>query len=219
MRAPVLVVWVVACVDGGDTGDGTGTQDTFDGDADTDADSDSDTDVPPDPVTVGFTGEVVTVAGTPFGFDDTVRTTPISGSFTYDRSVGDDDGNDPMRGTYDHEGRTAPFDLHVGGKAITGSGQPVVTIELFSHTFRWVDGPQILDDTPFRACAVDGVTDPEIQLHLSVTPDSGEPFADDSLPAAFPFVGVDLAADTAITFTVEDAGGTLLFQLDAFTSD
>lgn len=184
---------------------------------DTDAVGDTDTDHVTDPVTVGFVGTVATVAGTPFGFGDEVRTTKVSGSFTYDRGVPDELWVDPLRSEFDHQGWDAPFLIFVGGKTVTGSGMPVVTIELFSNTFRWVDGPQLLDESEFRVGAVDGVDDPDIQLSLAVVAEDGTvPFVDDSLPADFPFIGIDLT-DTPITFSVEDAGGTLLMQVDAFT--
>ena len=189
---------------------------------DTDGGNPTDTDTPQyasDPVTVGFTGTVATVAGTPFGLTDVgVRDTAISGSFTYDRGVPDTRWADALSSEFDHQGWDAGFVIDVGGRTVTGSGMPVVTIELFSDTFRWVDGPQLLDEGEFRVCSVDGAPDPEIELSLSVTPTDGAvPFVDDSLPADFPFIGADLAATTAITFSVEDAGGTLLMELDAFT--
>jgi hypothetical protein len=195
-----------------------------DTDVDTDMDTDADTDTtdtgpPSDPVTIDFAGKVVTVAGTPFGFDDSVRQTNVTGSFTYDRG-GPDTNVDTMRSEFDHEGGGGPFTLSVGGRTITGSDQPVVSIELFSDTFRWVDGPQILDDSPFRAAAVDGVTDPEIKILLAVTPTIEAPvFPTDALPEQFPFTQMDLAEDAAMTFAVEDANGTLLMQLSQFQQD
>lgn len=186
-------------------------------DTDTVGDTDTDIDPPSDPVGVGFVGTVATVSGTPFGLGDEVRTTTVTGLFTYDLGVPDDLWTDPLNSKFDHQGWDSPFLIFVGGKSITGSRMPVVTIELFSHTFRWVDGPQLLDESEFRTCFVDGVPDPEIQLHLAVVPDDGfVPFLDDSLPADFPYIGIDLS-ETSITFSVGDAGGTLLMQLEAFT--
>jgi hypothetical protein len=219
--------------DSGSSDASDGPSDVTDADTDIDTDSDTDTDTtdtdttdtdttdtdahPPDPVTVGFTGQVVTVAGTPFGFDDSVHQTPVSGTFTYDRSVPDTEAG-AMRGEYDHAGGGGPFTLEVGGKTVTGSDQPVVTVELFSHTFRWVDGPQIFDDTPFRVASIDGVQDASIEIYLSVTPKNEVVvFTSDALPPQFPFVPFDLKDDTVITFAVEDANGSLLMQLSQFT--
>ncbi len=225
LRAVAPILWTAGCIFEQQPDEPTWPMHTPGQDDDTPADTDggpTDTDSPPpssDPVTVGFVGTVATVAGTPFGFTDAaVRDTEVTGLFTYDLAVPDDLWADPLYSEFDHQGWDAGFAIDVGGRTITGSGMPVVTIELFSHTFRWVDGPQLLDEGEFRVCSVDGSPDPEIQLHLSVTPTDGSvPFVDDSLPAAFPFIGADLAATTAITFSVEDAGGTLLMQLEAFT--
>jgi hypothetical protein len=194
----------------------TGLTDTG-GDTDTGDPIDTDTDVVSVPVTVKFDGSVVTVSGSPFGLlPADVLDTPVTGSFTYDLGVADTLWSNAFYSLYDHEGWSAPFVLDVGGRTITGSGMPVVTIELFSHTFRWVDGPQILDESEFRVCSVDGVMDPSIQIDLSITPETFEPFPDDDLPAEFPFVGLDLYG-TSITFSVIDSAGTLLMQLDSFT--
>jgi hypothetical protein len=172
-----------------------------------------------DPLTIGFTGTVITVAGNPFGFDDTVRTTPVSGSLTYDLGEADEEGTDPMRSTYDHQSGTAPFTISVGGHTITGSGNPVVSINLYGGTtFRWDDGADA-GGTPGvnRICAVDGLDNPDISIGFSVTGDDVV-LASDALPDPFPWVGVDLQQETFITFSVEDANGTLLLQLDAFTA-
>src|SRR5262245_57168253 len=70
-----------------DTDTDTGTDADADADADADSDADSDTDADadtePDVATATFTGVVVTVAGSPFGLDDSVRETEVSGSFTW----------------------------------------------------------------------------------------------------------------------------------------
>ena len=40
---------------------------------------------------------------------------------------------------------------------------------------------------------------------------------DDAMPDPFPWIGVNVQDETAITFSVEDGGGTLLLQLDSFS--
>jgi hypothetical protein len=214
-----VVLWALAaCASKDDFTFPMWTGDTGDRAGDTDTDAAGDTDPPflSDPVTIGFTGSVVTVAGNPFGLDATVRTTPVSGAFTYDLGEGDEEGTDPMRSTFDHQGGTAPFTITAGGRTITGSGNPVVSLNLYGGTtFRWDDGAGALG-TPGvdRICAVDGTDDPEISIGLSVTGTGAVVLADDALPDPFPWVGVDLQDDTAITFSVEDAGGTLLMRLE-----
>lgn len=226
LRAATPILLVAGCIFEADPGEDPTwpiyTPGQGDDPVDTDGGNPNDTDTPQsasEPVIVGFVGTVATVAGTPFGFTPAeVGDTAIAGSFTYDLGVADARWADPLYSEFDHQGWDAGFVIDVGGRTVTGSGMPVVTIELFSHTFRWVDGPQLLDEGEFRVCSVDGGPDPEIQLHLSVTPTDGSvPFADDSLPADFPFIGADLEATTAITFSVEDAAGTLLMELDDFT--
>lgn len=199
------------------------TADTSDTSSDTgNPDDTSDTGSPaiPDPVEVGFRGQVVTVSGTPFGFDDTIALEEVTGSFTYDRAVADLRPADPDRGDYDHRALSGPFSLSVGGRTITGSGNPFVTIELFSDTFRYVDGPQLGDVGVDRTCSVDGITDPDIEMSLSFTPTNGvDAFPTDVLPAIFPFVDFDLLASVAVTFSVEDEDGELLFSLIEVTTE
>ena len=219
-----MLLWAFVACSGKDDDGGfpMWTGDTGSPVADTDGDTDGDTDDPQflsDPRTVRFTGTVVTVTGNPFGFDDTVRTTAVSGSFTYDLGVGDGEGLDVMRSTFDHQAGTAPFTLTVGGRTITGSGNPVVTLNLYGGTtFRWNDG-EGAGGTPGvdRVCAIDGVDDPEISIGFSVTATDSVVLVDDALPDPFPWIGLNVQDVTAITFSVEDAGGGLLLQLDSFS--
>src|SRR5262245_8297537 len=93
----------LACASGKDSGnDATNTGDT-----------DSETGIPidGDELKIPFTGWVATVANTPLGFDDSVRDTEISGYFTYDPDIPDDDA-EAHRGSFPHY-ETARFHLEV----------------------------------------------------------------------------------------------------------
>jgi hypothetical protein len=68
-----------------------------------------------------------------------------------------------------------------------------------------------------RIVAIDGVDDPGIGIGLSVTATGAFVLADDTLTQPFPWIGIDVRSQTAITFSVSDAGGTLLLQLDTFS--
>jgi hypothetical protein len=166
-------------------------------------------------VVVAFTGTVATVAKTPLGFTDAVRTTAVGGSIAYRPCLVDGAPADPKRGEYDHRGG-GDFALTVGGKAITGSGNPVVTVEdLSPDTFRFRDGPQLLDkDSLLRQMKVDGVPAAGLNVSLAITDSSGAAFASDALPSSFPMLGIKSLPHT---FWIEDSGGTLLLQLDSMT--
>lgn len=84
-------------------------------------------------------------------------------------------------------------------------------IEPESDTFRFMDGPQFQDQTD-RTMAMDGVPDPELEIWIAISSSDSEFLTSEALPEAFPSVDI---ADTPHTFSVDDAGGTLLLQLDS----
>jgi hypothetical protein len=211
----VLAILLLACTPKSD--DPHYELDTADADTDTDADTDADTDTgtaPPTFVTLRFTGEVATVAGTPFGLDDSVRTTAVSGLLRYDLAVADQERSDPQRGTYDHTGSGA-FATNVAGVSITGSGRPITEVEDFpgADTWRFIDGPQMGDETR-RLMSVNGVADDTVELWIAIS--DSDLFASDVQPDPFPTLDI---ANTPHTFSLEDSGGTLLLQLDALTQE
>ncbi len=189
----------------------TDTDDTDSDDTDYTDDTDTggpDTDV--DGFLVTFEGTVVTVAGAPFGFSDSVRKTRISGSLSWNRALRDSE-DDADRGIYDHASSGA-FTLSVGGRVIDGSGSPQVEVENFgSDTFRFKDGTGIFGDHD-RHMTIDGDEDPSIGVWIAVTDSEGTVFTDDAIPTGWPFTDI---ASYPHTFSVEDEGGTLLLQLDA----
>jgi hypothetical protein len=182
-------------------------------DAAADASADGALDLPPPrPVTVRFTGTVATVAGTPLGFDDTVRTAPVSGSFTYDLRTKDQTPADPRRGRFEH-GTTSAFTFMVKGHTIEGSGWAIVqTEDLDPDTFRYLDGPQ--GDTVPRVMEVDGAPAAALKLFIAISDGNGL-LQGDALPDPFPAIDI---AHTPHTFSLQDQGGTLLMQLDTLTS-
>jgi hypothetical protein len=165
-------------------------------------------------VTVAFTGEVVTVAGTPLGFDSTVRTEPVSGSFTYDLRMIDDLPSDPKRGRWQAGGTTA-FTFTVKGHTVTGSGHALLeTQNLDPDTFRFRDGPQ--GDGVTRTMKLDGVDAPAMVLFIAITDTTGAMLTSDALPDPFPMLNIankDGGFEISHTFSIEDASGTLLTQL------
>jgi hypothetical protein len=183
-----------------------------------DAPSDTVTDgdveaAPPKLVTVAFSGQVITVAGNPLGFDSTVRLEAVSGSFTYDLRLADDLPNDPKRGKFWRGGTTA-FTFTVKGHTVTGSGLSIVqTEDLNPDTFRFLDGDQ--NDTVTRIMKLDGADAPKLKLFLAITDDTGAMLTSDALPDPFPMV--DIANDggftIAHTFSLMDDGGTMLMKL------
>jgi hypothetical protein len=206
----------LACAGGDDTDD-TGLSDA-DPDVDTDADSDTDTDTddpwgPSDPVTIGFTGEVATVAGTPLIWDGDIRTARVSGYFTYNRGAPDDD---PTVGhaLYDLGSRGA-FSLTLDGHEITQGGP---FAEIAGNTFRFMDGTEapISADDAERVMSFDGEPDPNLGLWTAfVQCGTGDCPLPEALPAAPDFWFLDHAtADYAHTFSITDGDGTLLIQLD-----
>jgi hypothetical protein len=169
-------------------------------------------------VTVAFTGKVLTVASAPLGFDSTVRLEPVSGSFTYDLRLLDDQPNDPKRGHYERAGTTA-FTFTVKGHTVKGSGRAIaVTEDLNPDTFRFLDGPQ--GDGVVRMMQFDGVDAPTLKLLIAITDGDGVMLTSDALPDPFPTVDIANAHSIKIshTFALSDAGGTLLMQLDTLVS-
>jgi hypothetical protein len=164
-------------------------------------------------VTVDYTGTVATVAGTPLGLDSTIRTAPVSGSFSYDLRSGDSDTT-ASRGTFACAGG-CPFTFTVGTHTVTGSGMPVVQTEnnLPPDTFRYNDGGNLHDGIT-RIMKLDGTDDATLALGLSITDSTGALLASDALPNPFPTVDL---TKVNVTFSISDSGGTLLMQLDTLT--
>jgi hypothetical protein len=165
-------------------------------------------------VTVAFTGQVVTVAQSPLGLDSTVRLAPVTGSFTYDLRLLDDEPSDPLRGKYWRGGTTA-FTFSVTGHTVTGSGYSIVETEhLTPATFRFLDGPQ--NDGVTRIMHLDGADAPTLALGIAITDTTGAMLTSKALPDPFPridFTNIDISD----TFSLTDSGGTLLMQLDSLT--
>lgn len=181
--------------------------DRTEGDADTDTDADTDG----VSVTVDFTGELATVSGTPIGLDGTARTSPITGSFTWNTGVTDALPDDPQRGSYYHHSGSA-FTLTVAGLTVTGTAKAHLEVEdLNPDTFRYEDGP-LFDDETERPMKVDGEVVPDLELWFAMSEDVGTTFANDHLPATWPFAELE-----PHTFSLSDDAGTLLFQLDSIT--
>ena len=183
-----------------------------DTDADTDSDADTDTGPDGDEVTVAYTGTIATVSGTPFGFDSSIRTAAVHGTFTFDPDVPDDDADDPMRSTWTHLGNGG-FTFEIDGQTllVSGSGAPIVSEELYSYTWRFEDGPDASDDTTDRTMDLNGVADPDVDMGLSITGGSDTPWLTDAALQAWPAMDPH---DYAITFSVEDENGLFLMSLD-----
>lgn len=160
-------------------------------------------------ITIEITAHVATVSGTPFGIAPAWGT-EVSGTFVFDTSTLDSNP-DGDRGDYPHTGNGA-FTVVIEGHAVTvtGSTTPWIQIEnLAPDTFRFIDGPRT--SGPMGGImSVNGLADPDIQLRIEVTDESGAAFDDDSLPVEFPFV---LPGDPH-TFSLKDDQGTLLLQFD-----
>jgi hypothetical protein len=176
-------------------------------------------------VTVAFTGTVETVApapdaGMPLGFDSTVRLAPVSGSFTYDLRMLDEEPTDPLRGKFEGAGGTA-FSFTLKGHTVTGSGDAIVETEnLNPDTFRFLDGPQPLD-TDVRTMKFDGADAPALTLSIAITDTSGAMLTSDALPDPFPMVNIansDGGFNISHTFSLKDSGGTLLMQLSTLVN-
>jgi hypothetical protein len=194
-----------------DTGEDTDTDDTDEPDDTGDTDDTADTggdDVTP--FTVVFTGTAVTVSGTPLGFDDSIRDTPISGSFTWNVARRDVEEDNADVGIYDHIGDGAAR-IVVGGRTVEGSGSPRLEVENFdgADTFRYVDGASVGGDR-FRQMTIDGEGDAALGLWTAFTDSTGAALASDAVLTTWPFPEI---TSLPHTFALEDAGGTLLLQL------
>jgi hypothetical protein len=164
------------------------------------------------PTHVSFQGTVVTVAQMPLGLDSSVRSTPVSGSFSYDPCAAQALPNDPQRGRYPAAG--IALSLSVAGHALSGSGMAYVEVEdLNPDTFRFEDGVRPLDTT-IRVMTFDGQAAPKVSASIAITDASGAAFSSNALPAAFPLLNI---ASYPHTFSVSDPGGTLLLQLSSMT--
>jgi hypothetical protein len=205
----------------GDVADGGAADAASDAVVDTGAEAEA---AAPRLVTVSFSGKVLTVAtapdgGMPLGFDSSVRTSAVTGSFTYDLGLADELPNDPKRGKFWRGGVTA-FSFALQGHSVTGSGRAIVeTEDLDPDTFRFLDGPQ--GDTVLRTMKLDGTDAPALKLLIAVTDTSGVMLSSDKLPDPFPTVDIankDGGINISHTFTLSDPGGTLLMQLDTLAS-
>ncbi len=175
------------------------------------------------PVLVGFTATVQTVSGTPFGFDSSIRLAPANGFFLYDTRTADSNPSDTQRGDYRHTA-AAPgaFRITVNNLTVSGSQTPDVQIENFTgaDTFRFIDGPRAVGPQG-GIMSANGTPNSNIQLGIAMTDSSGNAFSSDALPSTFPFaqppLNSNLPNSFPHTFSLSDANGTLLFQLNSLT--
>jgi hypothetical protein len=176
-----------------------------------------DTGVPDDarPVTVPFTGWAATVVGTPFGSADIVRDLPCTGHFTYDLAVVDQEPDRPAYGLYDHaDRRSAAFTLEIAGHTVEGSHGALTEVlvgDSTDDTWRYVDGPQIGDDT-WRKLRFDGADAEDARLWVSLTL-AGGTFTTDAQPAAFPTLADVSSIENPHTFSLDTPQGSMLLQL------
>jgi hypothetical protein len=172
------------------------------------------------PVTVQYTATVVTVSGTPFGFNSSIRLAPISGFFTYNRGNVDTLPADTARGNYPHTPAfPGAFSAILQGTTFTGSATPFAQVENFAgaDTFRFEDGPS----NNAGIMSVNGTPNAVAALFMALTDGSGNAFANDSLPALFPFARPPLANPAPTfphTFSLSDSGGTLLMQFNTLNA-
>lgn len=170
----------------------------------------------PELVTLSFTVEAATISGNPLGLDDNSRSATGSGTMAYDLHTDDSAWDDESRGEYQHT-RSSVFQLDFEGLSISGSTSANVEIQdLDPDTFRFEDGvPFIADQDGLPGpMSVDGQERPDVELWFSMTEEAGTAFDSDALPEVFPQVLLD--PGNPHTFSLEDEGGTLLFQLLSF---
>ncbi len=159
-----------------------------------------------DIVYIDFTGEVVTVASAPLGRDD-LREQPVTGFLGYNPCIGDRDEADD-RGSYRHAG-SSEFQVQIDDLLIEGSGQATVAIVVPGSTWRFEDGEG--SELP-RSMSVNGNELGSLELWISTGPADSEAFTDDSIPEP------DwLDAEAPHTFSISEAGGTILIQWDTLT--
>lgn len=222
MRASVAGVvtslLALGCTGVGDTDPGGPIHDTNVHVVDTDTTDTGDTaKVTGDPVTIHYVGTVVTVANTPFGFDQTLRNKAVDGTITWNLSAIDINPSDPERGDYPHTGGGA-FTMNVDGHTITGSDTPETQVEdMSADTWRYIDGVSIWDDpTPWMS--FDGSPDGSMGLLIAITDESGAAFSSDAQPTAFPFTDITNYPHTfAIQTSQGNGGGGFLVQLTELT--
>ncbi len=102
------------------------------------------------------------------------------------------------------------------GITITGSTTPFAQVEnLSSDTFRFIDGPRPVGPEG-GVLSVNGLPDADVDLLLAITDGAAAAFSDDDLPTLFPFAG-DPWPGFPHTFSLSDAGGTLLLQFNRVT--
>jgi hypothetical protein len=167
----------------------------------------------PELVTLSFEVEAATISGAPFGLDDTSRLAVGTGTMAYELGAEDSAWDDASRGTYQHT-RDSVFTLRFEGLSVDGSGTAAVDVEDFDpDTFRFSDGVAFEGDPDGLPgpMSVDGEERQDVDIWFAVTEDAGTAFSDDLLPSDFPTVLLDPALPH--TFSVEDEGGTVLFQL------
>ena len=170
----------------------------------------------PELVTLSFTVEAATIRGTPFGLDDSSRSAMGSGRMAYDLRTDDALWEDERRGGYQHT-TSSVFELDFDGLHVSGSGSANVEIEdLDPDTFRFEDGVAFIADAdglpgPMR---VQGEERQDVELWFAMTDADGAAFDSDALPQVFPQVLLD--PEQPHTFSLDDDGGTVLFQLLTF---
>lgn len=152
-----------------------------------------------------YTATVATVAGTPFGFDTTVRNATMTGYFLYDTSTPPVPPPGTTSNNFDQALPVAGFYGVVNGVKFRGSNIEQAQMVLGPpDTFRIIDGPDA--QHPGRILSVNGVPNAAATLFFAIvnqTSVSSTP----SLPAVFPFPWTD-----AHTFALADSNGTLLMQ-------
>lgn len=160
-----------------------------------------------DPVVLAFTGSAVTVSGAPFA-GRVPRETPAEGTLGYLPCLGDREP-DPGRGEYRHASRST-FTLSLGEVQVGGSGQATLEVVVAGSTWRYVDGVEPAADAP-RRMTVDGAPADDLDLWISTGPADSAAFTSDAIPAP---TWMDPGAPH--TFSLDDAGGTVLIQWEAF---
>lgn len=185
-----------------------------DTDTDVDTDTSGDTGEPsePDPHTVSFEGALVTVTGEVFGVPkDTLQSSSIVGSFTYDAAAPDEDDD---RSRYESGHAGTAFHADFAGATLDGSGDAVIRVVSAGEgggtdCFYFEDGPQ-LGEEGLRHIFVNGVESDVATIWIAL--------CDDDLGASGqagpnPFVWLDPGMPH--TFALEDGEETALVQLSS----
>ena len=179
-----------------------------------------------DTIVIFYEAQISTIAGTPFGLDNSDLNSVVSGYFQYERSTPDQNPGNTERGDYPHNpalggigggGFEAVFSPNsVSSFTITGSDIPLVNIEDFSsaETFRFRDGPDTFN--PGGTMSLNGVSDDNIRMSLAITDGSASTFDNDSLPGnPFPMM---MPPNLPHTFSIGeiDSGDVVLLQFTSF---